>query len=68
MREALSDRLGRNLVGDVVDDDTLRTALLVLLPSMNVDPTSVPELAFLSKEKLPEKEKTESSGPVPAGR
>ena len=57
VREALSDRLGRDLVGDVVDDDTLRTSLLVLLPQMKLDAKSVPELAFLANEKLPEKSK-----------
>jgi|GEM_PF-322544 len=48
VREELSDRLGRALDGDVVDDATLRTGVLDLLTQLKVDPRSIEDLAFLA--------------------
>jgi C-terminal peptidase prc len=47
VRRLVGDDLGRELVGDVVDDAQLRTALLDLLETMGRDPKSVEDLAFL---------------------
>lgn len=48
VREALSDRMGRALDGDIVDDATLRAGVLDLLSTLKVDPKSVEDLAFLA--------------------
>ena len=48
VREAVSDELGRLLVGDVVDDPELRVAIGELLKDTSTDPKTVPDLAFLA--------------------
>lgn len=53
LRESVSDRIGRELVGDVVDDPELRTALTELFVEMGIDPKSVPDLAFLARPVTP---------------
>ena len=40
----LYPRLGRELVGDLVDDVQLQEALLDLLKTLQVDPASIPDL------------------------
>ncbi|MDJ0522296.1 MAG: S41 family peptidase [Planctomycetota bacterium] len=50
-RRELGDRLGRELVGDLVDDVQLQHALLDLLGTLGIDPTSIPDLSCLSELK-----------------
>jgi C-terminal peptidase prc len=47
LRRAVGDAMGRELVGDLVDDGELRAALLDLFSTMRRDIRSVEELAFL---------------------
>ena len=47
-RRALGDRLGRELVGDLVDDVQLQWALLDLLGTLGVDPATIPDLNCLT--------------------
>ena len=61
VRETVGDNLGRALVGDVVDDDVLRTALADLFKTMKADPKAVPDLAFLAD--LPAPTKDAGKGP-----
>lgn len=67
VREALSDRVGRALDGDVVDDEILRAGVVELLKTMNVAPRTVPDLAFLADLPAPPAEDAAESDP-PAGR
>jgi len=61
VREQYSDGLGRALVGDVVDDEILRAAIVDLFATMKVDPKSIPDLAFLAD--LPPQKKTDEATP-----
>jgi C-terminal peptidase prc len=61
VREAVADRIGRALDGDIVDDVVLRTGLLDLLSAMKVDVKSVASLSFLADIKPPEKKKTDDA-------
>ena len=47
-RRALGDKLGRELVGDLVDDVQLQWALLDLLGTLGVDPSGIPDLNCLT--------------------
>jgi C-terminal peptidase prc len=73
VREAVSDELGRLLVGDVVDDAELRVAIGELLKETNTDPKTLPDLAFLAdmapkvvKDEKDDKD-TSPSAPRPDG-
>ena len=52
VREHVADSLGRALVGDVVDDEILRAALIDLFATLKIDPKSDPDLAFLAEMPL----------------
>ncbi len=47
VRRTVGDRLGRELVGDLVDDAQLQSALVDLLGTLNVDFRSIPDLSCL---------------------
>ncbi len=49
VRRNLENKLSRDLVGDVADDDTLAAGILEVLRLAGVDPKSVPDLAFLAE-------------------
>jgi len=51
-RRELGDRLGRELVGDLVDDIQLQRGLLDLLTSLGIDPASIPDLSCLAKAEV----------------
>ena len=59
-RRELGDMLGRELVGDLVDDRQLQAGLRDLLSTLKMDPTTIPGLGCIaddgtSKEKAPTK-------------
>ena len=71
LREAVSDELGRILVGDVVDDPELRVAIGELLKETNTDPKSVEDLAFLADmppKVVKDKDGAKDDGKAPEGR
>ena len=53
-RRQLGDRLGRELVGDLVDDAQLQAGLLDLLKTMKIDPSSIPGLRCIAPESAEE--------------
>ncbi len=55
VRELLSDSLGRALVGDIVDDEILRAALIDLLATLKTDPKTCADFAFLCEMPPPKK-------------
>jgi len=48
-RRIVGDQLGRELVGDLVDDLQLQAALLDLLATLKIDPATIPDLSCLAK-------------------
>ncbi|MDA1194946.1 MAG: S41 family peptidase, partial [Planctomycetota bacterium] len=50
-RRTLGDRLGRELVGDLVDDVQLQWAMLDLLGTLGVNPATIPDLNCLASLK-----------------
>jgi hypothetical protein len=60
LRDKVGSELGREIVGDVVDDDVLRAAVLDLFQSMKKDVRQVPDLAFLPDLESKEKQKREA--------
>jgi carboxyl-terminal processing protease len=50
-RRKLGDILGRELVGDLVDDVQLQDALLDLLGTLKIDPSTIPDLTCLAHRK-----------------
>lgn len=63
VRDVVSDAAGRALVGDVVDDEILRAALVDLFATRKADPRSVPDLAFLADLPPPAKPDDEAKEP-----
>ncbi len=68
VREQLSDTLGRALVGDIVDDEILRAAIVDLLATMKVDAKTVPDLAFLADIREEKKPSDPTTTATPGGR
>ena len=66
VRENIADRIGRALEGDVVDDAVLRAGVVELLRQVNLDPKSVPDLAFLAD--LPPPKKPADASTTPAAK
>jgi C-terminal peptidase prc len=60
-RRKLGDMLGRELVGDLVDDVQLQRGLLDLLTSLKIDPVTIPDLNCLARMK-PGGEKSADDG------
>ena len=58
-RRALGDRLGRELVGDLVDDPVLQVAVRDLFKTMKRDLASVEELKFLAEKAADEGDHTD---------
>ena len=48
VRRRVEESIGRELVGDIVDDVQIQTALRELLATMKIDPKTIPDLAFLA--------------------
>ena len=48
VRRRVEETIGRELVGDIVDDRQIQAAIRELLGMLKVDPKSVPDLAFLA--------------------
>ena len=48
-RRQLGDVLGRELVGDLVDDEQLQAGLLDLLKTLKIDPATIPDLCCIAE-------------------
>jgi len=47
VRRGVGDRIGRELMGDLVDDMQLQGAILDILGTLKVDPKEIPDLSCL---------------------